>query len=125
VRHNNLLTFTRTADSGLFDPSAMPKVKRLAPKPGYAETKPAGSVWDFTMSNTHPDRVGYPNQKPLEIVTPFVLAHTAPGDLVVDPFMGSGTTGVAAVRAGRRFLGWDLSGAAVEVARKRLEKETQ
>ena len=113
VRHNTLLTFTRTTTSGMFDRAAQPRQTRLAPKKGYTDDKPAGSIWDFTMSNTHPDRRGYPNQKPVEIITPFINAHTAPGDLVVDPFMGGGSTGVAALRSGRRFWGGDISPDAV------------
>ena len=124
VRHNNLLTFTRTEHSGMFDPAAVPRTKRLAPKPGYPDDKPAGSVWDFTMSNTHPQRVGYPNQKPVEIIAPFVLAHTSPGDLVADPFCGSGTTGVVAASLGRRYWCGDSSPNAVDIARERIEVGT-
>ncbi len=120
VRHNNILTFTKGAEGGLFDSSAIPRDKRLAPKPGYSDDKPAGSVWRKTMSNTDPERVGYPNQKPLSIVEPFVLAHTFPGDLVADPFMGSGTTGVAAIANGRRFYGCDQNPQAVKATRNRL-----
>lgn len=122
VRHNNLLTFTHGPDVGIFHAEAIPRAKRLAPKAGYRGDKPSGSVWEFTMSNTHPDRVGYPNQKPLEIVLPFVLAHTNPGDLVADPFMGSGTTGVAALKAGRMFYGCDVNVDAVATARLRLSE---
>jgi len=43
-----------------------------------------------------------------------------PGELILDPFAGSGTTGVAAIRLGRRFLGWEMNPAYVEIARKRL-----
>lgn len=114
VRHNNILTFDKNGQ-GLFDPSAVPLTKRLAPKKGYPDTKPAGSVWDFTMSNTHPDRNGYPNQKPLEIIEPFVLAHTLPDDLVADPFAGSGSTGVAARKHGRRAFLNDGNGDAVDL----------
>ncbi len=120
VRHNNILTFTRKDDSGLFNVGAVPRQRRLAPKPGYPVDKPAGSVWEHTMSNTHPQRVGYPNQKPLEIITPFVFAHTNVGDLVVDPFCGSGSTGVAALMAEREFFGSDTNPQAVQFANKRL-----
>lgn len=106
-RHNTVATFTRTMDSGLFDSSAVPRERRLAPKDGYQSDKPSGSVWDFTMSNTHPDRQGYPNQKPIELIMPFIFAHTLAGDLVADPFMGSGSVGVAAQRANRQFVGTD------------------
>lgn len=121
VRHNNLLTFTRTETSGLFDKDAIPRAKRLAPKKGYEDDKPAGSVWDFTMSNTHPQRVGYPNQKPLEIIKPFVRAHTKPGDLVLDIFCGSSSTGTAALELGRDFYGIDSNSDAVRVSRERLD----
>src|ERR1039458_10321300 len=92
VRHNNIMTFTRTDDSGLFDATAVPRTKRAAKSPGYPDDRPIGSVWNVTMSNSDKQRVGYPKQKPLAIVEPFVLAHTLPGDLVVDPFCGSSTT---------------------------------
>lgn len=120
VRHNNILTFTRTPTSGKFDADAVPRTKRLAPKPGYGSDKPAGSVWDFTLSNTHPERVGYPNQKPVAIIEPFVRAHTGHGDLVLDIFAGSSSTGAAALAAGRTFYGVDSSPDAIEVSTRRL-----
>ncbi len=119
VRHNNILTFT-FENGGLFDASAVPRTQRLAPKPGYSDDKPSGSVWEYTMNNTNPERVGYPNQKPVALIEPFVLAHTLPGDLVADPFMGSGSTGIAAVKHGRRFYGSDSNPEAVDIAKKRL-----
>ena len=121
VRHNNILTFTQGTPR--FCSTALPVEARKAPKPGYGPTKPAGSVWDRTMSNTDPERVGYPNQKPLSIIEPFILAHTEPDDLVLDPFMGSGSTGEAAVLHGRRFYGVDSNPEAVAVATRRLKRE--
>lgn len=122
VRHNTIATFTVDPATPWFDPDAVPREPRKAKKAGYPDDKPAGSVWDRTMSNTDPERVGYPNQKPLSIIEPFILAHTKPGDLVADPFCGSGTTGVAAVKHGRRFQGQDLSSSAVELAAKRIHE---
>ena len=116
-RHNIMMTFTR--DEGHFDPAAIPRVKRLAKSPGYPDDKPAGSVWDYTMSNSSAERVGYPNQKPLAIIEPFVLAHTSPGDLVGDPFCGSGSTAIAALMHGRRFVGCDINPQAIEAAQQR------
>lgn len=119
VRHNNILTFTK---NGKFDSSAIPRTKRLAAKPGYGDDKPSGSVWEKTMSNTDPERVGYPNQKPLSVVEPFVLAHTSVGDMVVDPFCGSGTTLVAAKRNGRLFYGSDNNPKAIDVTIERVSE---
>jgi DNA modification methylase len=126
VRHNNILTFTRTPKSGLFDADAAPRTKRIRPKvygKDYGDTKPSGSVWDFTMSNNHSERVRYPNQKPLEIIAPFILAHTHEGDLVADPFCGSSSTGAAAIRHGRRYYGRDSSSDAVATSIARLDIE--
>jgi len=122
VRHNNLLTFANRNGNPKYDAAANPRERRLAPKPGYPADKPSGSVWEFTMSNTHPERCGYPDQKPLAIIEPFVLAHTEPGDLVADPFCGSSSTGVAAVRNGRDYYGCDIDSAAVEVSEMRLSE---
>ena len=52
-----------------------------------------------------------------------IAATTDPGSLVIDPFVGSGTTAVAAQRLGRRFVAGDCSPQAIEVARGRLERE--
>lgn len=119
-RHNTIATFTMYEALPDFDKSAIPREIRKAPKPGYEGDKVAGSVWDYTMSNTDPERVGYPNQKPLAIIEPFVLAHTRPGDIVADPFMGSGSTGVAALKHKRKFRGQDANPKAMTVARQRL-----
>lgn len=122
-RHNTVATFTKSQTSGLFDPSAIPRERRLAPKEGYTDDKCAGSVWDFTMSNTHADRQGYPNQKPVELITPFIMAHTRKGDLVCDPYAGSGATCVAAKRMGRRYYGSDTNPEAISVATNWLETQ--
>jgi site-specific DNA-methyltransferase (adenine-specific) len=62
----------------------------------------------------------HPTQKPLALLDRVVAASASPGDLVLDPFSGSATTGVAAVRAGCRFLGIERDPAYVELAARRL-----
>ncbi len=66
---------------------------------------------------------GYPTEKPLAVSEVFVRQSSQPGDLVIDPFMGSGSVGVAALRNGRRFAGCDVTEAAVKLTRERLAKE--
>lgn len=119
-RHNHLLTFTKKGHHGKFDPSAVPRERRLAPKKGYPDDKPAGSVWNYTMSNTDPERVEYPNQKPTKLIDPFILAHTEEGDTVIDIFCGSGSTGVSALKYGRKFIGLDINPVAIEASLDRL-----
>ena len=63
---------------------------------------------------------GYPTEKPVAVADVLVRQSSAPGDLVVDPFIGSGAFGVAAIQTGRRFAGADISMKACDVARGRL-----
>ena len=65
-------------------------------------------------------RGGYPAEKPAEIAEVLIRQSSQPGDVVADPFMGSGSVGVAALRLGRRFLGNDLNPEAVQIAAPRL-----
>lgn len=60
---------------------------------------------------------------PVDLPAWFIKLFTEPGDLVLDPFIGSGTTAVAAVRLGRKYLGFELNPQYVATARQRLEKE--
>jgi site-specific DNA-methyltransferase (adenine-specific) len=62
----------------------------------------------------------HPTQKPVELAAHFIRLHTRPGDTVLDPFMGSGAFGVAAVQLGRNFVGIDLEPRWVEMAGARL-----
>jgi site-specific DNA-methyltransferase (adenine-specific) len=62
----------------------------------------------------------HPTQKPVALLERVIAASAAPGDLVVDPFCGSGTTGLAAVRAGCRFLGIDREREYVQLTARRL-----
>ena len=68
------------------------------------------------------ERLGHPTQKSLQLMEDIVTIHTNPGDLILDPFMGSGSTGAAALKNGRRFLGIEFEKEYFEMAKKRLEK---
>lgn len=72
--------------------------------------------WDVPLES---DRV-HPTQKPLALMEMLLRDFTDYGDVVLDPFMGSGTTGVAAVRLGRKFIGIERVEKHFESARKRL-----
>lgn len=63
---------------------------------------------------------GYPTEKPAELAEILLLQSSEPGQTVLDPFMGSGSSGVAAVRNGRHFLGNDLSAQSLELTSRRL-----
>lgn len=66
-------------------------------------------------------RAGYPTEKPVSVSEVLVRQSSEPGDLVVDPFMGSASVGVAALQQGRRFLGGDVSPDAMALAAGRLQ----
>jgi len=65
-------------------------------------------------------RNGYPTEKPVELHKVLISQSTQPGEVVLDPFMGSGSAGNAAVRLGRSFVGGDIKDKAVALARQRL-----
>lgn len=65
-------------------------------------------------------RGGYPTEKPVEVSELLVTQSSEEGEIVIDPFMGSGSVGLAAVRNRRRFAGNDIANAAVNLARGRL-----
>ncbi len=68
-------------------------------------------------------RVGHPAPFPVELPERLIDLYTYRGDLVLDPFMGSGTTAVAAVRTGRHYVGFDTEGTYIELASARVEAE--
>ena len=86
-----------------------------------------GNLWTdiHRLSGPHTENADYPTQKPLALLERIVGASSEEGDLVFDPFMGSGTTLVAAKRMGRRYTGCDISADAVAVAKKRLDGEEE
>ncbi len=83
--------------------------------------KPLDDVWDIpAIAPTSKERAGYPTQKPLALLQRIVQLASNPGDLVLDPFCGSGTTLVAAQHLGRRWIGIDSNPQAIAIARRRL-----
>lgn len=89
------------------------------PSPGV----PMGDVWDIGMlAGTSGERTGYPTQKPEALLERILAALSDSGDIVLDPYMGSGTTIAVAARMGRRFVGIDAGEVAFETTRERLAK---
>lgn len=80
------------------------------------------SVWMIPSTPKREKEFGtHPTQKPLELLNRAILLCTNPNDLVLDPFCGSGTTGVAAVTHNRRFIGIDLDSKYIELSQARIE----
>jgi DNA modification methylase len=86
------------------------------------EGVPMGDVWtDIPPINSQAaERLGYPTQKPLPLLERIITASSRPGDLVLDPFCGCGTTVDAAQRLGRRWIGIDITTLAIDLIDARL-----
>ena len=83
---------------------------------------PLSDTWDIPFLNPKArERCGYPTQKPLLLLERIVMLASKKGDLILDPFCGSGTTLVAAKLLDRNYLGIDSSNEAVKLSRKRIE----
>lgn len=80
-------------------------------------------VWAGSLTKQSEKVEGkHPTQKPEYLLERIILASTEEGHVILDPFCGSGTTGVEAVRYGRKFIGIDVSEEFLEISKKRLEK---
>lgn len=75
-------------------------------------------VWTFPVHGNSE----VPTQKPLALISCFVHDFTSPGEVIADPFMGSGTTGVAALQGGRRFIGIERESRHFDVSCRRIEQ---
>ncbi|RSV34864.1 site-specific DNA-methyltransferase [Sphingomonas sp. ABOLD] len=89
---------------------------------GHARWNAGGKRGVYTHLVNGPERTGaHPTEKPRRLMSELVADFTQPGATILDPFMGSGTTGVAAVMAGRSFIGIDLNPTYFALACKRIE----
>ncbi len=79
-------------------------------------------VWSIPPESAR--RVGHPAPFPVELPEQLIRLYTFRGDLVLDPFMGSGSALVAAARLARRYIGYDLDADYVEIARRRVAEAT-
>jgi site-specific DNA-methyltransferase (adenine-specific) len=126
-KHDTILWYAR-GDRWLFDRDAIDRVPYMAPGLVGPEKAARGKLptdvwWMTIVPPGSAERTGYPTQKPLRLLERIVAASSRPGDLVLDPYAGSGTTGVAALRLGRRWLLVDRNAEAVAIARERLARE--
>lgn len=112
-------------------PDGMPQLTGDRPAMGYesivAAHAPGKSTWNgggqhgvFVVNKNDSDRSGHPTQKPDALMDKLVRLFTDKGETVCDPFAGSGTTGLAALRLGRSFVGWERDPKYHAMAIKRL-----
>jgi site-specific DNA-methyltransferase (adenine-specific) len=84
---------------------------------------PTDTWWHTIVATNSKEKTGYPTQKPIAILNRIVRASTNPGDLVLDFFAGSGTTGASCLQVGRRFILVDNNPQSLQVMIQRFRGE--
>ncbi len=125
AKHDAIFWYAKDPQRYTFNYDAIDRIPYLAPdlvgKAKAERGKTPTDVWWQTIVPTNSrERTGYPTQKPLAILERIVRVHSNPGDLVLDCFAGSGTTGEAAARNNRPYLLIDNNPKATQIAARRL-----
>lgn len=126
-KHDTILWYALNPSDYVFNYDEMDRLPYMAPglvsKEKAALGKTPTDVWWHTIVPTNgKEKTGYPTQKPLGVLTRIVKVHSVAGDVVLDFFAGSGTTGEAAALHHRKFVLIDSSPSAIEVATSRLSR---
>jgi len=114
------------ASKGRFDRALTP-AQRLGKHPSTATIsrdefmEATTDLWEISPESA--TRVGHPAPFPVELPKRLIDLYTYEGDVVLDPFMGSGTTAVASVRTGRHYVGFDTDADYVAIAKRRISEE--
>ena len=125
AKHDNILVYVKDPANYVFNAEEVDREPYMAPglvgPEKAARGKLPSSVWWHTIvSPTGREKTGYPTQKPLGVLRRIIIASSRPGDLVLDFFAGSGTTGAAALALGRDFLLIDNNEAALATMARRF-----
>lgn len=128
AKHDNILVYVKDKKNYTFNTEDIDRIPYMAPGLVGKEKAEKGKLptdtwWHTIVSPTGKEKTGYPTQKPLGIMRRIIQASSNPGDLVLDFFAGSGTTGIAALELGRRFLLIDDNDEAIEVMKERFSGE--
>lgn len=122
----HLLYCVKDPKKFVFNTEAVNRPSDRQAKYNDARANPNGKIWDDVwqiprlVGNAEERMPGFPTQLPLALLLPILGCSSNPGDLVLDPFCGSGTTGAAAIQLGRRFIGLEKSTKFAELAGLRL-----
>jgi len=125
AKHDSILWYALDPEAYVFRYDAIDRIPYLAPGLVTPEKAARGKTptdvwWQTIVPTSGKEKTGYPTQKPLAILERIVKVHSEPGDVVLDFFAGSGTTGEAAARHGRGFVLVDENPAAVGIMARRL-----
>lgn len=125
AKHDTIFFYAKDAENFTFNLEDIDRIPYMAPGLVGAEKAAKGKLptdtWWHTIvgTNSH-EKTGYPTQKPLGILERILRASSNPGDLVLDFFAGSGTTGQACLNLGRNFILCDSNPQAIEAMKNRF-----
>lgn len=124
-KHDTILVYVKDPKRYTFNADAVERIPYMAPSLVGPEKAARGKLptdtwWHTIVPTNSKERTGYPTQKPIGILARIVAASSNPGDLVLDCFAGSGTTGAAALALGRRCMLVDDNVQALEVMARRF-----
>jgi site-specific DNA-methyltransferase (adenine-specific) len=132
-KHDTILVYTKEMGKHTFNWKDIDRIPYAAPELQYvgrtkeeaekriAEGQVPTDVWNMSIVGTaSKERIGYPNQKPIKLMKRAIIASSNEGDIVLDPFGGSGSTAAAAMEANRKFVTNDSSPDAIQTMRGRF-----
>jgi len=127
AKHDNILFYVKDPERYIFNVDDIEREPYMAPGLVTPEKVARGKLptdtwWHTIVPTNGSERTGYPTQKPLGILKRIITASSNPGDVVLDFFAGSGTTGEAAILLGRRFILVDKNPEALDVMDRRLSR---
>ena len=125
AKHDNILFYVKDRSQYTFNRDAIERIPYMAPGLAGAEKAARGKLptdtwWHTIVPTNSREKTGYPTQKPMGILRRIIAASSNPGDLVLDFFAGSGTTGAVAYQLGRRAVLVDSNPEAIDVMRRRF-----
>jgi site-specific DNA-methyltransferase (adenine-specific) len=129
-KHDNILLYVKDPRNYTFNADAVERIPYMAPGLVGPEKAARGKLptdtwWHSIVGTNSAEKTGYPTQKPLGLLRRIIQASSDPGDLVLDFFAGSGTTGAACLELGRRFILIDDNPEAIDVMMRRLGGEAK
>jgi site-specific DNA-methyltransferase (adenine-specific) len=124
-RHEDILYFTKS-DKYTFNLDEIRIPQKFFRKRNNMDGANPGDVWEFShVHYSNPERVAHPTQKPLALMERIIKASTNKEGIVLDPFVGSGSTCLAANALGRKWVGIDVNPDYIKMADSRLKQEYQ
>ena len=127
AKHDTILVYVKDPAKYFFNSTEVDREPYMAPGLVTPEKVAKGKLptdvwWHTIVSPTGKEKTGYPTQKPMGVLRRVIQASSSEGDLVLDFFGGSGTTGAVAAELGRRFILIDQNRESIEVIRERFAK---